>query len=399
MKAIYLALLSSKRLINKISNDTGLNPGYAGQKFNRLIVEGLIKNGVDTKTLTSIPMNRRFSKKVFWNRPSEIEDGILYQYIPFINLPYIHHICLFIYTFFYILFWGIKNKNNKFILIDVLNVSICMGAVLACRLNNLHCIGVVTDMPGLTVGASGANGESNYRFVSSICRLYLHSFDSYVLLTQQMNSIINTKNKPYIVMEGLCDSNISPNHINLRNNAIKSILYAGGLHERYGIRILTEAFMSLPNTNYRLIFYGSGPFVNELKKYAKKDHRIDYRGVASNEDVIKAECSASVLVNPRPTKEDFTQYSFPSKNIEYMSCGRPLLTTKLPGMPKEYYPFVYLFEEETIEGFKTSIKEILEKDEANLAEKGKIAQQWILENKNNIIQTKRIIELYKSTCN
>lgn len=115
MKAIYLALLSSKHLIDKISADTGLNPGYAGQKFNRLIVEGLTKNGVDIKTLTSIPMSRRFSKKLFWNVPDEVEDGIHYQYIPFINIPYIHHICLFMYTFSIYFFGKYKQKKSLFL--------------------------------------------------------------------------------------------------------------------------------------------------------------------------------------------------------------------------------------------------------------------------------------------
>ena len=68
MKAIYLASLSSKRVIEKISANTGLNPGYAVQKFSNLIVKGLIKNGVDTMALTSIPVNRRFSKKIFWDK-------------------------------------------------------------------------------------------------------------------------------------------------------------------------------------------------------------------------------------------------------------------------------------------------------------------------------------------
>ena len=140
-------------------------------------------------------MNRRFSKKLFWNASDEIEDGIHYQYIPFINIPYIHHICLFMYTFFYMLFWGSINRKEKFILMDVLNVSICMGAVFACKLNGLHCMGVVTDMPGLTIGASGANDKKRYRFASNIIHWYLYSFDSYVLLTQQMNSIINKNNK------------------------------------------------------------------------------------------------------------------------------------------------------------------------------------------------------------
>jgi glycosyltransferase involved in cell wall biosynthesis len=397
MKAIYLASLSSKRVIEKISANTGLNPGYAVQKFSNLIVKGLIKNGVDTMALTSIPVNRRFSKKIFWRLSNETEEGIYYHYIPFINVPYIRHICLVVYTFFYVLLWGSTNRKDKFILMDVLNVSICTAAVLACKLNRLHCIGVVTDMPGLIVGASGANSKNKYSLASKVSYRYLHSFDSYVLLTQQMNSIINKKNRPYIVMEGLCDSNIQQNNENYCDINVKSILYAGGLHERYGLKMLTDAFMSLLDINYRLIIYGSGPFVEELKKDMKKDSRIEYRGVAPNEEVMKAEYAASVLVNPRPTKEDFTKYSFPSKNIEYMSTGRPLLTTKLPGMPEEYYPYVYMFETESLDGYRKTLKEVLEKDYDELAQKGREAQSWVLKNKNNVVQTRRIIELYKSS--
>lgn len=80
-----------------------------------------------------------------------------------------------------------------------------------------------------------------------------------------------------------------------------------------------------------------------------------------------------------------------------MSTGRPLLTTKLPGMPVEYYPFVYLFETETLEGYKVTLKEVLEKGYDELEKKGRDAQHWVLKNKNNIVQTKRIIELYQST--
>lgn len=198
-------------------------------------------------------------------------------------------------------------------------------------------------------------------------------------------------------MEGLCDSNIQQNNENYCDINVKSILYAGGLHERYGLKMLTDAFMSLLDINYRLIIYGSGPFVEELKKDMKKDSRIEYRGVAPNEEVMKAEYAASVLVNPRPTKEDFTKYSFPSKNIEYMSTGRPLLTTKLPGMPEEYYPYVYMFETESLDGYRKTLKEVLEKDYDELAQKGREAQSWVLKNKNNVVQTRRIIELYKSS--
>ena len=174
-------------------------------------------------------------------------------------------------------------------------------------------------------------------------------------------------------------------------------MYAGGLHERYGLKKLTEAFMSIHGENLRLKLYGSGPFVEDLKnRYCQEDSRVIYMGVAGNAEVVEAELSSSLLVNPRPSDEEFTKYSFPSKNIEYMASGTPLLTTKLPGMPSEYYSYVYLIEDETTEGYAAAIKQLITLPDADLLQKGHEAKSFILEKKNNYEQAKRILKLILS---
>ena len=45
--------------------------------------------------------------------------------------------------------------------------------------------------------------------------------------------------------------------------------------------------------------------------------------------------------------------------MEYMASGTPLLTTKLPGMPEDYYPHVYFFEEESVQGYADALKKVL----------------------------------------
>lgn len=42
-----------------------------------------------------------------------------------------------------------------------------------------------------------------------------------------------------------------------------------------------------------------------------------------------------------------------------MASGTPILTTKLPGMPSEYYPHIYSFEEETTEGYACIINHVM----------------------------------------
>ena len=75
-----------------------------------------------------------------------------------------------------------------------------------------------------------------------------------------------------------------------------------------------------------------------------------------------------------------------------MASGTPLLTTNLHGMPKEYHEYVYLFGEETIESYAETIRQVYAKSDEELNLKGSLAKQFVLDNKNNIAQTKRILE-------
>lgn len=62
-------------------------------------------------------------------------------------------------------------------------------------------------------------------------------------------------------------------------------------------------------------------------------------------------------------------------------------------MPKEYYKYVYIFENETIEGLKNAIIKLIDTPREELIEKGKQAQGFVLINKNNIIQTRKIVNM------
>lgn len=108
------------------------------------------------------------------------------------------------------------------------------------------------------------------------------------------------------------------------------------------------------------------------------------------------EIAATLLVNPRPTDAEYTKYSFPSKNMEYMASGTPVLTTKLPGMPPDHLPHVYLIEDETADGIANVLGDLLTRDASELHEKGRAAKAFILEEKNNVSQAKKLLGLLES---
>jgi glycosyltransferase involved in cell wall biosynthesis len=147
--------------------------------------------------------------------------------------------------------------------------------------------------------------------------------------------------------------------------------------------------------NCELHIYGNGNYAEELKKITEKNNNIKYFGVKSNSYIIQQQVNATLLVNPRPTNEEYTKYSFPSKNMEYMASGTPVLTTKLPGMPDEYLKYVYILSDETANGISTKISEIMDLTDNDLFEKGASAKRFVLSKKNEQ-ETAKAIMYYMS---
>jgi glycosyltransferase involved in cell wall biosynthesis len=392
MNILYVSTLCSDRLIKELF-DAGYKPIQAIQKFNKLLVNGLAENGCDLYALTEIPktVGPRFLK-----RKRETENGIAFTYCRKIDIKLFYNLYMFLSGFFLTLRWGLKHRDQSVAIMDVLQTEFCSGALYACKLLRIKTVAVVTDLPGLPGMLAGTRRTFIHRFVEKAINRYANSFDAYILLTEQMNEVVNLKGRPYMIMEGLVDVNMADAGATVNGDGRKIVIYAGGLYEEYGIKYLIDGFKMLDDKDVELHLFGHGPMVNEIEEEIKRDGRIRFFGIVHNSKVVEAELQATLLVNPRPTVEDFTKYSFPSKNMEYMVSGTPVLTTNLPGMPKEYHDYVYLLEDESAQGVSQVLKKLLVDTPASeLKDKGLSAKQFVLKNKNNIFQSKRVIDFIK----
>jgi glycosyltransferase involved in cell wall biosynthesis len=392
MNILYVSTLCSDRLIKELF-DAGYKPIQAIQKFNKLLVNGLAENGCDLYALTEIPktVGPRFLK-----RKRETENGIAFTYCRKIDIKLFYNLYMFLSGFFLTLRWGLKHRDQSVAIMDVLQTEFCSGALYACKLLRIKTVAVVTDLPGLPGMLAGTRRTFIHRFVEKAINRYANSFDAYILLTEQMNEVVNLKGRPYMIMEGLVDVNMADAGATVNGDGRKIVIYAGGLYEEYGIKYLIDGFKMLNDKDVELHLFGHGPMVNEIEEEIKRDGRIRFFGIVHNSKVVEAELQATLLVNPRPTVEDFTKYSFPSKNMEYMVSGTPVLTTNLPGMPKEYHDYVYLLEDESAQGVSQVLKKLLVDTPASeLKDKGLSAKQFVLKNKNNIFQSKRVIDFIK----
>ena len=204
-----------------------------------------------------------------------------------------------------------------------------------------------------------------------------------------MKSALNLKS-PYVVIEGISTNNFE--FIDADKSKLKTALYSGSLSKEYGVLDLINAFRRLPNEDYRLIICGSGDIESEIKEICKEDKRIEFMGLLKRKEVLKLQKSSTVLVNPRANNFSFTKFSFPSKIMEYMSSGTPVLAYKLDGMPDEYLNYMYIIPEHE-NGLYLALKEVLSKNDNELIEIGLKAKEFMLLHKNSKVQTKKILTM------
>ncbi len=254
---------------------------------------------------------------------------------------------------------------------------------------------IVTDLPEYMGGGQGALRRVAKKIDRHIINRCLGGFNSFAILSPFMKEELPIHNKPTIVVEGIY-SQISEGYKEKHNTNETIVLYTGIISERYGVFDLVEAFAQIKQDNYQLWLCGycDTPHDKELlQNYESIDNRIKYFGAVSASEARSMQQKASLLVNPRHSGELFTKFSFPSKTMEYLASGTPTLMCRLPSIPQEYDDYLFYFDDESINGYASKIIEVTNIDHELLNERGKAGREFILKNKNEKVQAKKILDL------
>ncbi|MBR5321478.1 MAG: glycosyltransferase [Clostridia bacterium] len=252
---------------------------------------------------------------------------------------------------------------------------------------------VITDLPkymGLNEKKSFYN-KMSLKFSQWLFEKSFSVVDSLVLLTEQMSDALPSK-KPYTVVEGIASESYNYKNISV-DESKKRVLYSGTMQKKYGVPVLLNAIKYIKDADAEFVFYGNGDAVEDILKIAETDARIKWCKFLDTESLHEEQQKATVLVNPRQNNEEFTKYSFPSKNLEYMLSGRPTICNMLDGMPQEYKEYLIVPENDSAEALAEAIKNIFNKTIEEQSKIGMKSRNFVLENKNYLVQTQKIIDL------
>ena len=313
--------------------------------------------------------------------------------LPYLNVRFIKRLFMGNSLYREIQRWAVDGSGcEKILLVYSLTPEFTKAVALAKKKNpKIRACAVVADLPEYTVLTNNMSiiDKVYLQWMKNETSAQLASLDSFVLLTKQMADKLVT-HQDYIVMEGIATESLEPTE---HDHTVKTILYAGTLHERFGVMHLVEAFSKIARRDIRLVLCGMGDSEERIRTMAADDQRIDFRGQLNREEVLDLMSRADVIVNPRYIEEEFTQYSFPSKNLEALSSGVPFVAYKLPGIPDEYDDYILYPADQSREALGEILEDVCLDREGVYAAKATKARQWVLSRKNARSQTARILDM------
>lgn len=299
--------------------------------------------------IQSYPLGR---KLLFRGRPFRAQgtDGVL---LGFVNLLLLKHLTRFIACLMSVPRL-VRRHRVMWIFVHGVHTPFLVFALLM-RLTGRRVAVVLTDPPGVLLPTdsfvAGALKRLDYWLIARALR---HS-DLVVALAPMLVQQF-APSTPALVFPGIVDASmmaIAPTRPRPGDDPF-TILYAGSLTRAYGVDRLLEAVAGIDGVPVRLRLFGRGDLESEVRAMSS-DPRFEYAGFVGPDRLMDEFARAHVLINPRPTTGDVAVMSFPSKLIEYLAAGRPVMTTRLASIPAAYLPHFFVIDDESVEGIRDSI--------------------------------------------
>lgn len=243
------------------------------------------------------------------------------------------------------------HSNDFVIVTDTLRLSVLTAARKIANEFNVKIIGMLTDNPD--------NLSYKRKSYNLSLKRNVKTLDGYLSLNDGLLQLYGGY-KPSYVFEGLVDS---PD-VFKKDPIYDYYFFAGSLYERYGVKTLVDAFHA-SNIKSKLVVAGSGPLAKYIEHLSYEDYRILYLPQLPREKIISYERNAIANINPRPLDPKLDNESVPSKLLEYLSNGVPVISTKFPKLYGTFKDDVFWIEDFSLDGIKKSLEEF---DSSNLEE-------------------------------
>jgi len=370
-------------------------PQVAAYKLESRFIEALRLAGLRVDTLATIAVSTFPRVKRIWLPAASLAGNGQGErcVMPLINLPVIKMLGRCIGSFIGLLRMG---RNADAVCVYAAHSPNLIAAYLYSKLSGKPYFVYVPDLPSFMDVALGRGRLLRLlkKLDASLLSGLLASANGLVVISQPMVEDHPVwRHRPYMVLEGISAPSTAAV---AAEPGKKMIFYAGGVNRSYGIVELVEGFLR-SGIDYELVLCGRGDLEDYLADVGVRHASVKYLGFVPPEKAAQLQAGASLLVLTRNPAERYTRYSFPSKLIEYMSAGIPVLTTRLAGIPDEYFEFLNIIEEFSIDAVARALVDVSAADEQYLYGKAARGKVWLNETKSSRAVGKQLVEFMEKS--
>ncbi|MDF2999130.1 MAG: glycosyl transferase group 1 [Xanthobacteraceae bacterium] len=334
------------------------NPPVQTHKFAWALARSLREGFGEVRLLSTLPVQsyplvRRLLFRRFAFRAGRIEG----EAMGFVNLIVLKHLTRFLACL------GFTRRIRREWGTDVLFIHGVHSPFLLygwmMRRLGLDVVPVLTDPPGVELATDGLVARLLKRLDRRLVLLLLSRASAFVALSPVWREMLPGIGKalifPGILGRDWLEALATATPARRPADAPVTVVYAGGVSAAYGMDRLLDAAARLPAV--RFLIFGKGDYVPRVT--AGDLANVEYGGFVDARALALHLMAADILINPRPSGEAFARYSFPSKLIEYVATGRPVLTTRIVSIPSEIAPCFHYIDDESGEGIARAIEALV----------------------------------------
>ena len=379
-----------------VPEDCHKNPycSEAANNFQFNLVSNLTELDVERIIALSMFPTASFPRSdniLIGTRVMDLSDRLELISLPFLNVSILKPITQLV-AFFLGLLWLVQRQRFRPDAILVYNplLPYALPALVASWLWRIPAVLVVADLnpPGTWSWRASVGRQLETRLQTQV----LKRFSGLIVLSRHVGTDFGGDRAIMKLEGGIDEAQIVANEVNPPANGIRAIMYCGKLDELSGVRLLLDAFALISDSRYQLWITGRGEMEPEVQQAVRQDVRIRYLGFVSRKRLLELMRQATVLVNPRLSSFPENRYNFPSKLLEYLASGRPVITTNVSDLEDEYGDMVILLRRETPEELAKLIQSVCSRDKSELDAMGARARDYVLAHKSWSVQSRKVYD-------
>ncbi|WP_336987710.1 glycosyltransferase [Altererythrobacter aquiaggeris] len=366
----------------------------AADAYQKNVIAGLAKNDDVEAVVVNLPFVSAWPssfKKPWFPRVHDSENGVSIDGRGFSNVSLIRYPARIFASML-----GLSAKQARdadTILVYSAHVPFMLAAVLVGRLFSRRQLAIIVlDLPEY-MGAMGLTHKIFGGFNKVFFYHLIRYFDKFVVLTEAMVSRLDIDPEKAVVVEGIASLSHRGAEAAANDGRGETFLYTGTLARRYGIEELVKGFQQVESPEAALWICGAGEGASFVAAAAKADPRIVFFGQVDRSRALELQRAADFLINPRNGNDEFVRYSFPSKIMEYLTSGRPVIMYNLPGIPEDYHGHYLPIHSSGAAGICAAITSAISMPANARNALGAMASDFVRAHKGPREQVRRILDL------